>query len=270
VEKSWKEAIKKVLAESADIPLHYTEISEQILSRGYYETDGATPAATVNAQLTSSIKHEGDKSPFLRVGKGIFTLKDLSSITAQPINTSQTTKKETIQTILDEELSDSIIHSFGMYWQRDLVVWRNDPKIYGKQQALSKPVDFGKQKGIYILYDHHTVVYVGRSIDRPLGKRLYEHTVDRLGSRWNRFSWFGLLEVTQEGNLQETTLNISFASLIATLEALLIEALEPPQNRKRGDDFSAIEYIQDVDPELREREIQNTLRSIEQKMRGGS
>ena len=58
--------------------------------------------------------------------------------------------------------------------------------------------------------------------------------------------------------------------MIGTLEALLIESLEPPQNRKRGDDFSAVEYIQDVDPELREREIQNTLRSIEQKMRGGS
>ena len=151
-----------------------------------------------------------------------------------------------------------------------MIVWRNDPKLFGKQQALSKPVDFGKQKGIYILYDHHTVVYVGRSIDRPLGKRLYEHTIDRLGSRWNRFSWFGLLEVTSEGNLQETTLNISFATLIGTLEALLIEALEPPQNRKRGDDFSVIEYIQDIDPELREREIQNTLRSIKQKMRGGS
>ena len=55
----------------------------------------------------------------------------------------------------------------------------------------------------------------------------------------------------------------------ATLEALLIEALEPPQNRKRGDDFSAIEYIQDMDPERKEKEIQNTLRAIEQKMRGG-
>jgi hypothetical protein len=157
-----------------------------------------------------------------------------------------------------------------MYWQRDLVVWRNDPKMFGKQQALSKPVDFGKQKGIYILYDHHTVVYIGRSIERTLGKRLFEHTVDRLGSRWNRFSWFGLLDVTQEGNLRETILNTSLASLVATLEALLIEALEPPQNRKRGDDFSAIEYIQDIDPELKEKEIQNTLRAIEQKMRGGS
>lgn len=155
-----------------------------------------------------------------------------------------------------------------MYWQRDLVVWRNDPRVYGKQQALSKPVDFTKQRGIYILYDHHTVIYVGRSVDRPLGKRLYEHTVDRLGSRWNRFSWFGLLEVTDQGNLVDTPIQVSIASLIATLEALLIEALEPPQNRKRGDDFSVIEYIQDIDPELRERELQNTLRAIEQKLRG--
>lgn len=270
MEKSWKEAIKRVLGES-ETPLHYTEISEQILSRGYYETDGATPAATVNAQMASSIKHDGEKSPFLRVGKGLFTLKNppTAVITPIAISTSIPMKLETLAES-DVESSDSIIQSFGMYWQRDLVVWRNDPKMYGKQQALSKPVDFGKQKGIYILYDHHTVVYVGRSIDRPLGKRLFEHTVDRLGSRWNRFSWFGLLDVTQEGGLRETTLNTSLASLVATLEALLIEALEPPQNRKRGDDFSSIEYIQDVDPELKEREIQNTLRAIEQKMRGGS
>lgn len=267
MEKSWKEAIKKVLTE-ADTPLHYTEISEQILSRGYYSTDGATPVATVNAQITSSIKHDGDKSPFMRVGKGIFTLRGASVV---PVSVpSSKPKTPEVVSEAEEDSSDSIIHSFGMYWQRDLVVWRNDPKMFGKQQALSKPVDFGKQKGIYILYDHHTVVYIGRSIDRPLGKRLFEHTVDRLGSRWNRFSWFGLLDVTQEGNLRETALNTSLASLVATLEALLIEALEPPQNRKRGDDFSAIEYIQDIDPELREKEIQNTLRAIEQKMRGGS
>lgn len=270
MEKSWKEAIKRVLQESK-APLHYAEISDKILSGGYYETDGATPAATVNAQISASIRHDGEKSPFIRVGKGIFALKDIA--TAAVVSESEpgaTLEKLKGLTELDVESSDSIIHSFGMYWQRDLVVWRSDLKMYGKQQAQSAPVDFAKQKGIYILYDHHTVVYVGRSIDRPLGKRLFEHTVDRLGSRWNRFSWFGLLDVTQEGNLREAPLNTSLAGLVATLEALLIEALEPPQNRKRGDDFSAVEYIQAIAPELKEKEIQNTLRSIEQKMRGGS
>lgn len=258
MEKSWREAIKRVLAES-ESPLHYAEISEHILSRGYYQTDGATPAATVSAQLASSIKHDGEKSPFVRVARGVFALKPSGQ-------SGIAVKRDSVE--IDEDFSDSIIHSLGMYWQRDLVVWRNDPRLFGKQQALAKPVDFGKQKGIYILYDHHTVIYVGRAIDRPLGKRIYEHTTDRLASRWNRFSWFGLLGVTQEGSLREIPLNTSLAGLVATLEALLIEALEPPQNRKRGDDFSAIEYIQDVDPELREREIQHTLRAVEQKMRG--
>ncbi|MGI9025151.1 MAG: GIY-YIG nuclease family protein [Burkholderiaceae bacterium] len=138
--------------------------------------------------------------------------------------------------------------------------------MFGKQQADAKRVDFGKQRGIYILYDHHTVLYVGRSIDRPLGKRLYEHTTDRLGGRWNRFSWFGLLEVSDDGSLSSVRMPTDLASIIGTLEAVLIESLEPPQNRKRGDDLSGVEYVQDKD-ELQERELQNTLRSIEQRLR---
>jgi hypothetical protein len=37
------------------------------------------------------------------------------------------------------------------------------------------------------------------------------------------------------------------------LEAILIEALEPRQNRKRGDDLSAVEYIQKEDPEIQKK-----------------
>jgi len=271
---SWREAIERVLSEEAR-PLHYSEISEFILSKGYYKTDGATPDATVNAQITSSIKHEGEKSPFLKVSRGTFTLrgKEVQSlvlprpVVALPTATPKILKEAQSATV-EEEPDESVIRCLGMYWQRDLVVWKNDPRIFGKQQALSKPVDFSAQRGIYILYDHHTVIYVGRSVDRPLGKRLYEHTTDRLGSRWNRFSWFGLLNVTDDGKLVEAPIKVTLPSLIATLEALLIEALEPPQNRKRGDDFSVMEYIQDIDPEIKERELQNTLRAIEQRLRG--
>lgn len=274
---SWREAIEKVLTEEAR-PLHYSEISELILSKGYYKTEGATPDATVNAQITASIKHEKEKSPFLRVSRGAFALRgaggtqDPGQVLAKPTvalpPATQKVLKQAQTASIEEEPDESVIRCLGMYWQRDLVVWKNDPRIFGKQQAQSKPVDFGSQRGIYILYDHHTVVYVGRSIDRPMGKRLYEHTIDRLGSRWNRFSWFGLLNVTDEGKLVEAPIKVTLPSLIATLEALLIEALEPPQNRKRGDDFSVMEYIQDIDPEIKERELQNTLRAIEQKLRG--
>jgi hypothetical protein len=269
MEKTWKDAITKVLSESAE-PLHYTEIAERILSRGYYETDSATPAATVNALIASSIAHDGERSPFIRVARGTFALRNATTLVPEAPAPSTATIELTNLTEAAVESSNAIIRSLGMYWQRDLVVWRREPRLYGKQPSAAKAVDFSSQRGIYILYDHHTVAYVGRCTDRPLGKRLFEHTIDRLNSRWNRFSWFGLLDVTDQGDLIEVALNTSLASLIATLEALLIEALEPPQNRKRGEDFSAIEYIQDVDSELKEREIQNTMRAIEERLRGGS
>lgn len=256
----------RVLRE-AQGPLEYSEIAKRILENGYYQTDGATPNSTVNAQISSSIKHRGFASPFVKVGKGTYGLRELVNQDEPHGLPPRDSELPTTVTEAEIEDSDLIVRSFGMYWQRDLVVWRNEPKLFGKQQADAKRVDFGKQRGIYILYDHHTVLYVGRSIDRPLGKRLYEHTTDRWGGRWNRFSWFGLLEVSDDGSLSSVRMPTDLASIIGTLEAVLIESLEPPQNRKRGDDLSGVEYVQDKDPELQERELQNTLRSIEQRLR---
>jgi len=254
-DQSWKSAIITVLSESNE-PLHYQEITERILSRGIKSTAGATPSATVNAQLTASIKRDGAASPFQRVGKGIFTLKASTTALSSPSIEEP-----------ESDASDVAIQGFGMYWQRDLIVWRRQPKLYGRQQVGAKSVDFGAQRGIYILYDHHTVVYVGRSVERPLGQRLYEHTLDRLSGRWNRVSWFGLYGVADTGQLVEREQVLSFSSVVTALESILIETLEPPQNRRRGDDFTAVEYIQDIDPELREQELQSTLRNIEQKLR---
>ena len=260
MEPSWKKAIIRVLGESSE-PLHYREICEQALSRGYYKTDGATPADSVNACITTSIKHDGEKSPFCRVGKGVFMLREK---TTGPAETATSTGRKPEPFAESDDAPASIIHSFGMYWQRDRVIWRGTPRIYGQQHGRSGQVDFSPQQGIYILYDHHVPVYVGRSIDRPLGKRLYEHTIDRLGSRWNQFSWFGLLDVSQEGRFREADLDTSRDTLVATLEALLIETLEPPQNRKRGDDFSTVEYIQGTDPELKKQELQEFVQALTQ------
>lgn len=254
-EQSWKNAIITVLSESKD-PLHYADITERILTRGLKSTAGATPDATVNAQIAASIKHDGTDSPFFRVAKGIFTLRPKNGAVApQPVIESET------------ETSDDVIRAFGIYWQREHVVWRRQPRLYGRQQVAAKSVDFGGQRGVYVLADHHTVIYVGRAVERPLGQRLYEHTLDRLSGRWNRFSWFGLYGVADTGKLTENELAPTFASIVTAFEAILIETLEPPQNRRRGDDFTAVEYIQDIDPELREQEVQNTLRNIEQKLR---
>jgi len=253
-ELTWRKAIDKVLS-SSTTPLHYNEITERIISEGLRKNLGATPAATVNAQISASIKHDGDSSPYFRVSKGTFTMR------------SQTSDVSTIAPKLTPDVAESeeseeqyeIISSFGMFWRKEAIEWNATPKLLGMQQIGATPVDFYKQLGIYLLYDGREVIYVGRTTDRPLGKRLYEHTVDRMSARWDRFSWFGLLPVSETGNIGTLPEAYSAAKLIPALEAVLIEALEPRQNRKRGDDLAAVEYLQKVDPEIEKKKIKATL-----------
>jgi hypothetical protein len=120
-----------------------------------------------------------------------------------------------------------------MFWRREAVEWTATPKILGKQEVGAIAVNFYEQLGIYLLYDGREVIYVGRTTDRPLGRRLFEHTRDRLATRWDRFSWFGLVPVSADGKLQKLPGSYEAAKLIPALEAVLVEALEPRQNRKR-------------------------------------
>lgn len=71
---SWLEAIERVLREE-NRPMYYVDISNKILSKGYYKTNGATPEKTVLAQLSTSINYYGEKSPFFRVEKGFYMLR---------------------------------------------------------------------------------------------------------------------------------------------------------------------------------------------------
>ncbi len=109
-------------------------------------------------------------------------------------------------------------------------------------------VNFCAQRGIYLLYDGREVIHVGRTTDRALGTRLFEHTIDRLSACWDRFSWFGLLPVSEAGALGERPAVFDVVKLAPALEAILVEALEPRQNRKRGDDLAAAEVRTDRGP----------------------
>lgn len=68
------QAIERVLVE-AGTPLTYREITDRILQGGLWQTDGKTPWATVNAQLSVDIKTRGHTSRFQRVDKGVFTVR---------------------------------------------------------------------------------------------------------------------------------------------------------------------------------------------------
>jgi hypothetical protein len=251
---TWPQAIEKVFA-SSTTPLHYKEIAERIIAQGLRTSLGATPAASVNAHISSSIKHEGAASPYIRVAKGTFALRT-------PTSGPGSTPPKLTPDVEDSEESEpqyEIVTSFGMFWRREAVEWTATPKILGKQEVGAIAVNFYEQLGIYLLYDGREVIYVGRTTDRPLGRRLFEHTRDRLATRWDRFSWFGLVPVSADGKLQKLPGSYEAAKLIPALEAVLVEALEPRQNRKRGDDLAVVEFNQVLDPSIEKNRLKAML-----------
>ena len=194
-------------------------------------------------------------SPFVKVGAGEFMLKSTFPQMHKTPSAETTTaaKEAAAEEAAAEEAAETggIMKAFGMFWRRDWVDWTTKPVMFGQQQEGADSVNFADQIGVYLLHDGREVIYVGRLTEKRLATRLSEHTRDRLNGRWDRFSWFGLLKVTAEGNLiQEDIGSITQEDIIVTLEALLVEGLEPRQNRKRGDAFRAVEYLQAQDPEL--------------------
>lgn len=255
-EMTWREAITQVLAE-AGTPLHYQDITERISAQGLRTRLGATPAATVTAQIAVATRQMGKDSPFFRVSRGIYTLNPKVSISKVVHDATDAS-----DTVADEEEQYAIISSFGMFWRRMEVDWVKSPKLMGRQMGGSVAVDFSGQTGVYLLYDGREVIYVGRAMERSIGKRLAEHTTDRMAARWDRFSWFGLKPVSEKGQLGDMPDKLAADKLIPALEAILIEALEPRQNRKRGDDLSAVEYIQELDSKVAKQKLASLLESI--------
>lgn len=177
---TWEQAIEQVLAESPTA-LHYSEITERIINQGLRSSLGATPAATVAAVITSSIKRNGLNSPYVKAGKGLYALARSG---VQPAIAQTKAFPTDLAATEDDEKEEqyAIVSSFGMFWRRELVEWVRNPRILGQQYGATSVVDFTKQCGVYLLYDGREVIYVGRVHDRGLGMRLSEHTWDRLST----------------------------------------------------------------------------------------
>jgi restriction system protein len=84
---TFADAAYTILKEAGE-PLHYREITERALERQLVETEGKTPAATLNAIITLEIKRAqkgGSLARFVRVGRGIVALSEWGK--AQPTDT---------------------------------------------------------------------------------------------------------------------------------------------------------------------------------------
>jgi hypothetical protein len=264
---SWLDSAEKVLEEEKR-SLHYTEIAKLILERKYLTTAGPTPHQTINSRLNSDVSLLKDKSRFVKVGRGLFILRKFVDDKQQLLTDGEETitnpSMETSSTSANED-EFKLINAFGIYWNRSLVDWKKtQPDLLGIQQIGASEVNFKEQNGIYLLHDRRETIYIGQAIEQSLGQRLRQHISDRLSGRWDRFSWFGFHSVTQEGqlNFKKQYENITIQVLGHAMEAILIESLEPRQNRKQGNTFYGLEYLQQESPEIKKRKTEEILREI--------
>lgn len=154
---SWRDAIYEVLQKSTE-SMHYVEIAEAITEQQLRKEVGATPAATVAAAISGSLQNEGVKSPFIRIERGRYWLRHLAE---NPKPQAVQTEPMGQSAAVDPDES-GLINAFGMYWSRRSVLW-GSKRLLGQQQLGSTSVDFYEQKGVYLLHDGRSVVYVGRT-----------------------------------------------------------------------------------------------------------
>ena len=240
---TWDQAIQTVLQQRGR-PMHYTDIADEIIKQGLRSSIGATPSSTVNAIMNNHYPE-----PYVRLGEGIYGLKvwpdPSGSIRIDPAESERS----------DHETG--AINAFGMYWRRDWIDWEK-PELVGRQEGADLNVNFNDQIGVYLLYDRDRVIYIGRAEDRLIA-RLSAHTAGRFASRWDRFSWFGLRPVQEEGVLGDAGETWERSDVIETMEAILIESVEPSQNRKRGDNLGDNEFVQVLAADFRKAEARRLL-----------
>lgn len=75
---SFKAAALKILQESKR-SMSTAEIYQSAMEQNLIKTTGETPEATMGAQIYTDIKKNGDSSPFVKVGKGLFAAASTSN-----------------------------------------------------------------------------------------------------------------------------------------------------------------------------------------------
>lgn len=101
IQNSFKSIAIKVITEAGK-PLHYREITRLATEQGLLKTDGKTPWATMNAQLSMDIVKNGENSQFYRAQPGYFGLRELG------ITTTSTIKKSLTYVVAKHKVTDSL------------------------------------------------------------------------------------------------------------------------------------------------------------------
>ena len=176
---SWREAIERVLKEAGH-PMHYADISERVLSEGYYKTAGATPDATVSAQIEHINQTRWREVPihqssqrYLRLARPMVETDQASPSPGEGSGPRQKWKGRTVPRLPPRRQSRSRMSQSFVAWGMQLATGSSSLAERAaeslEQQANAKPVGFfvpsgGSTSSMTITRSHD----VGCSVDRPL------------------------------------------------------------------------------------------------------
>ena len=254
-EKTWEEAVLHVLRNATE-PMHFGDIAEKILADGLKTTVGKTPQATVAAVLSRLAPGIG----VVKVRPGVFQLHHGSKAQAVEVEPDQADELDAVDASASRNIS---VAAYGLHWERDKVDW-SSRRIWGYDIQPNETVDFADQQGVYLLYSWQSVVYVGKTAAKEGGlfQRLNDHHRRPVWSgKWERFSWFGIRRVSEQGNLLDDSNSASTAVVTALMEAVLIEAMRPAFNDQRGNYMGTL-YRQAIDPNVALANAQSVIRSL--------
>ena len=156
---------------------------------------------------------------------------------------------------------DSLINAYDLHWDRAQTSWKKAEgfsvrlKMLGFQGSGRGRVEqnFWSFPGFYVLYRSegaggrpsvkatYSAVYFG--IARSgVGKRIHEHTKDRLrpDKSWDSFSWFAYGDLIDRKRSRPEPRSsawggkVLWKAAVFDLEAAMIRALSPPENRGHG------------------------------------
>jgi hypothetical protein len=96
------------ILKSNNKPLHYKEITRLAIEKGILNSAGKTPWASMNAQLSTDIVENGEKSIFRRTDPGFFSLQDNTFTTTETISVKARIVKHTVNSSLNSIQKGSI------------------------------------------------------------------------------------------------------------------------------------------------------------------
>lgn len=97
---TFKQAAIEIL-KKAGKPLHYLEITRLALESGILETEGATPEASMGAQISVDVKRKGSGSEFIRTAPGVFAINTKKQIIKQTAKIAEAEKEDEEKIVIE-------------------------------------------------------------------------------------------------------------------------------------------------------------------------